>query len=278
MGAIFFEKNKIDLDLGSQVTITVTDATASNTGQDSVDYLRNRNNESGWGTSDSNDAALTQLDIAFGEQHDIDTLFFLRNNWKAYTCQYALGAGALTDFSTAINVSGNSQADKYHTFDTVTADRLRIIISQTFVADDDKFCSQIIVTERIGSFSTIKPNLDDVEFGRNRKLIKTISGKARVQRNTGNVAFSLKKNNVTDPTDLSLVETLHDYHNGFLVWPNGNADVTESAANAAILNARIFWRRRDLFLMSVASELAPGWGRGRYAEGQNIDMKLVEVL
>jgi hypothetical protein len=275
---IFLEKNKIDLDRGTDVVITITDAVATDTGADYVDYLRNRSNDSGWGTTDSTDAANTQIDIDMGEESDINRILLLRQNFKAYTIQYSTDDVTYSNFSTSINVSGNSEADKYHTFNTVAARYIRIIVTGTFVTNDDKYCSQIIITESIGSLSTIQPHIADVEFGRNRRFIKTVSGKGRVKRNVGAASFTLRKNNVTDATDLSLLETLHDYHNGFIVWPNGDANTNQSAANAAILNARIFWRRQDVFTMNIASELKPEFNTGRYAFGMDQEIDFREVV
>ena len=83
-GIMIFEKNKIDIDLDTYVTITVTDSVASDNGQTVVDYLRNRNNYSGWGTAGSTDAANTQLDVVFPET-EITDLLLVEHNLKAYT-------------------------------------------------------------------------------------------------------------------------------------------------------------------------------------------------
>jgi hypothetical protein len=272
---LYFKKSKIDLDIASRVTITITDGVATSAGQDFVDYLRNRSNDSAWATTGSTDAANTQLDIFFGEEQDIDCLFFLQQNWKSYTCQYSLGLGALTDFSTPINVSANAEPDKFHAFNSVAADRIRIVIGGTFVADADKYCSQIIATEQLGGFSTIQPNIADVEAAKNRRTVKVLGGKKRVQRNVGAVQFTIKKNNVVDAGDLALIELLHEFRNGFLAWPNGNADV-EKPDFAARLNARVFWRRRDIYLVAIATELKPAFDQGRYANGFNIEAVAVE--
>lgn len=275
---LFFEKNKIDLDVGAQVSITITDAVATDKGQDFVDYLRNRSNDNGWGTTGSSDAALTQIDIQFGEEHDISAIFFIGQNWKTYTCQYASGAGALTDFSTPINVVGNTEVDRYHAAQQVAADRLRIIIAGTMVADADKFCAQIIVTDLIGRLTTIEPQLNGFDVGKNRRKVRFLSGKYRVQRNLGSVGFRMRKDNVTDDTDLALLELLHDYRNGLLVWPNGDANTFLSPSIAARINARQGWRRKDLYLMAISSELSGDFDRGRYENGINHDIDWVEVI
>ena len=56
----FWRKSFIDADRTNH-EITITDTVAENTGQDFVRFLRNRNNNSGWNTSGSTDAAQTQI-------------------------------------------------------------------------------------------------------------------------------------------------------------------------------------------------------------------------
>ena len=60
---LFLRKNHIDLNRPNPV-ITITDAAASNTGQDSVIFLRNRNNISGWLTTGSEDATPTVMTVS----------------------------------------------------------------------------------------------------------------------------------------------------------------------------------------------------------------------
>lgn len=261
----FYEKNKIDMDVGDRVTITVTDSVATDAGNDFVDYLRNRDNTSGWATTGSTDAANTQLDILFGESHEIDRILLIGINWKTYTIQYWNGS-AYVDFSTAISETVNADSEKEHSFTDVETERIRIIITGTMTANDDKVATQIIVTQHIGTLNS-EPFLADVEVSKNRRTVEMLSGKKKIQRNVGAHSFVLQKAALTNSADLTVLETLHEYHHGFLVWPC-----------AGTSRSRVFWRKKDIFLMNLASELRPEFNEGRFGWGMNVSLQFVEVI
>jgi hypothetical protein len=273
MGIQFFKKNRIDLDLGSLVTISITDAVASDAGNGSVNYLRDRSNDTGWGTVASTDAANTQIDVDMGDLQVIDNLFFFGINWKAYTCKYYdTNTSTYIDFSTPISVSGNSAAEKNHVFNSVEIQKFRIIITGTMTVDDDKQAAQIIATEKIGEFTQVEPWFADFQLGKNKRSLKLISGKGRVIRNVGGVSGKIVRNNVTTDADLSLIETLHDYRDGFLVYPSGGTinQFRNSTPHPG-------WRLKDMYLMAVASELPAEFDQGRYKNGIHVEMSLIEV-
>ncbi len=269
MGIKFFRKNKIDLDY-SGVSIAITDAVAADNGEDFVDFLRNRNNTSGWATTDSTDAANTQIDVDMGSRKDIDCILLVEMNFKAYTIQYYdEDLAAWTNFSTAINVTGNTTATKLHTFNTVSAKLIRIIITGTFVTNDDKYMTQLIITEQLGEFSfqpMIKPIID-----RGRKTTKYLSGKSHVIKNVAAFQVDIDMNNQTLDADLTLVETLFDSYEGFIVWLCGGTTTQYDTQRQA-------YRLKDLYLVNVANEYKPEWGDSYYKNGMAVDLRLVEVI
>lgn len=265
----FFEKNRIDLDLGTAVTITVTDSVALDTGQATADQMRNRSNDDGWGTTGSSDAAGTALIVTFPTAIVTD-VHLIGINWKAFTIQYWNGS-AYVDFSTPIVETANAASEKEYSRVAVEIGQIRIVISATFVANDDKFCAQLILTQLIGAFG-IEPMVSDFLIGKNRQLIDMLSGKKLVQRRIGAVSMTISQNNVTTDSDLSLVETLHDYHSGFLVWLCGGTTTQFPSG------VRVGWRKKDLYLMNIASELAPNYEDGRYGFGILVYFNLVEVV
>jgi hypothetical protein len=268
MGIRFFEKNKIDLTVTS-IAITVTDPIATDAGQAFVNQLRDRRNDSGWSTTDSTDAALTEILVEFGDLLEINTLFLMQHNWKAYTVQYWNGA-AYQNFPTPIAETVNALPDTIHQWTNVETTKCKIIIQGTFTPNDDKYATQIVFTQEIGEF-TFQPKISDIRVGRNRKILKALSGKVKVMRSSGFTETKLDRKAVTDGADMDLIEKLHDYYNGFLVWLCGGN-------TAQFRNERIGYRKKDLMLMNISSEYAPEWNGGMYRNGIDVEFKLVEVI
>ena len=122
MGIQVFEKNKIDLDVDN-VSITASDSTVgADAGSSFVNYLRNRRNTDGWGTGGSSDAGDTTLIIDTTDPIDVDYVSFVGMNFKSYTFKYWDGA-SYVNFSTPINVSGNTSTTKDHSFTEVSASK-----------------------------------------------------------------------------------------------------------------------------------------------------------
>lgn len=267
-GIFFFEKNKIDLDQ-TDIVITITDNVAIDDGAASVNFLRNRKNDSGWATTESNDSANTQIDISIPSNPEINNILLKQHNLKSYTIQHFDGVNFI-DFSTPINVAGNTDVDKRHTFNSIFTTKIRIIITGTMVVDEDKFLAQLIITQSIGQFTRF-PIIADPTDSKNRRILQAISGKVKVIRSSGAFSCTLEDNNVVDTADLIIVERLFNTINGFLVWLSGG-DTTQFRTQ------RIGYRKKDIFLMAPINEYKPEWQDGFYQHGTKITINLVEVL
>lgn len=267
-GVLFFEKNIADLDNDS-ASITVTDLVATNSGQDYVNYLRDRTNATGWATTDSDDSALTKIEVDLGDTFPVTDVFLLRNNFKDFHLEYWDGA-AYQDLTPIASQTANTEADLRISFDEIETSKFRLTINKTFVVDDDKFLSQFIVTRLIGQFSRVI-EIAELKIARNRRTIKTLSGKAKIQRGVGAVSCVLRDNNVTESDDHEIVEYLTDSIDGFLVWLCGG-DTTQFSQQ------RIGYRRQDLYLMNMVNEYAPTYEKGFFKHGIPINLQLVEVI
>lgn len=266
MGIVFLRKNKIDLDY-SGITITITDAVADDNGEDFVDFLRNRNNTSGWATTNSTDAANTQIDIDMGSRKDVNRIGLWKMNFKNYVLWYY--DEDLTAWTIIETVTNNTIATKLHSFATKSARYFRIVISGTMTADDDKYMTQLIITESLGEFSfqpRVKPIID-----RNRKATKYLSGKSHIIKSVTAFQCDVEMQSVTSDTDLTLVETLFDSYEGFLVWLCGGT-------TSQFDTQRVGWRLEDIFLVNVGNEYRPEWGQSRYKNGIEVDLRLLEVI
>lgn len=266
MGLKFYRKNKFDLS-NLLPTVVITDSVATDTGEDFANFMRNRNNTSGWMTTGSSDAGTTTLVIDFIDSITLDRILLIKHNLKAFTLKYWNGA-AWVDFSTAISETTNTAGSNEFIFDSTVTQKLQLIITGTQTADDEKLITQFIATETIGDFAEemeLKP-----QFDRQRRTTRYLSGKSFVSKAVGSWNFNIKKSAVADANDLALVETLFDSYEGFLFWPSGGT-VTQYE------QIRKGYRLEDIFLMQCSNELGTEYVGSRYYSGMPIDLKLVEV-
>ncbi|RLA59598.1 MAG: hypothetical protein DRQ89_13850 [Epsilonproteobacteria bacterium] len=267
----FFNKNKIDLSLLDSVTITITDATATNTGQDYVDFMRNRNNTSAWLTTDSNDAANTEIEVLLGDTKEVSNIILVSHNLKAYTIQYWNGS-AYVDFSTIISETTNTETTNLHTFTTVTTDQIKIIITGTQTADADKQIKQLIITDEVASGQLEGwPIIKRPRHSTNKKISTMLSGKVNVVESVGGFGMDLTVRNWNIDADLDLVEEIYFGNRGVLVWLSGGDETQFSRAH-------IGYRKEDLFLMRVVNDYTPEFRSGIYSTGIKVNMKLRESI
>lgn len=264
----FFKKNIIDLsnDLGS---ITVTDAVAANSGQDIIDFVRNRNNVSAWVTTDSTDAANTQLDVEFGVGRDLSDIILVKHNWKAFTIKYWDGS-AYQDFSTAIAQTNNTDETTHFHFTAVETTRIRIIITAAQTLNADKELYQLICSEQIGLLNGW-PIIKNPSHDRNKKISKMLSGKINMIESTGSFACDLEVTNWKDQSDLSVVENIYFRREGVLLWLCGG-DEDQFAMELS------GYRLEDIFLVRPTNSYEPEWAKGIYTSGVKIKIALQEAI
>lgn len=267
---LFFRKNKIDLD-DPNVSITVTDGTATDDGADYLDYLRNRNNTSAWFTQGSNDAANTTLVYDLVDTRTVDSIILIGMNFASYTLKYWDGA-AYQDFATPISVSGNTATTKYHEVTEVTTSRIQLVITGTITPDDDKQMKQTIITEKlnVGQLESW-PVIDAPKHTLNPAKKEMLSGKVHIINSTGRVEFGLKLKNWNDDNDFDLFEDLYFINQGVLVWPCGGDE-------SQFFSSRIGYRLQDIYLMRPNNDWSPKLYQGLYNAGMDVDIKLVEVV
>lgn len=264
----FYEKNLIDVDV-SGVTITVTDATATNNGQDFVDFLRNRNNDTFWATTDSNDAANTQIDIDTGELNEIDRIILVKHNFGAFTIQYWDG-GAFVDFSTPINETTNTDSTTEFVFNQVQTDQIRIIITGTQVADEDKNLHQLLICKSIGQLEGY-PQIRKPTISQNKSSTTLLSGKQYIATQRGSFSVDMQVRNYNIDADIDIFETIYFSLRGVLVWINAGDDAQFSRTHRG-------FRGEDIYLMSPRDEYRPEHYKFCYQLGIKFKVRLVEVV
>lgn len=264
----FFKKNVIDLsDLNA--SITVTDAVATNNGQDFVNFLRNRKNTSAWITTGSTDAALTQLDVLMSSKADIDSIVLVKSNFDSYTIQYWNGV-AYVDFSTPISETGNTIETTFHQFTGVQTEKIRIIIQGTMVADEDKILRQLIVTEELGQFNGW-PVVKNPKISTSKKKNVMLSGKINLVETIENFSTTLEAKILKDSDDLDLIENIHFRREGVLIWVNSGDDTQFSSL-------RLGYRKEDIYLVRPINDYVPEFYQGLYQSGIKFKLSLQESV
>lgn len=267
---MFFKKNKIDLD-NPNIIITATDVIATDNGQNYVDFMRNRNLTSAYMTTGSTDAANTTLVFETTDEEDVSEIIIVGHNLKSYTLKYWNGS-SYVNFSTPINVSGNTATTNMHSFTQVSAHLFQLIITGTQVTNDDKQIKQIIFTEymltgQLNGFPVIK----SPTHSSNKKINKMLSGKSNVVESIGAFSCDLNVANWRDDDDLTLVEELYFGRAPALLWLSGG-DQTQFST------LRVGYRLEDFYLIKPVDEYQPEWYKGLYQSGMKISLKLQEVV
>lgn len=264
---IFLRKNHLDADRINPV-ITITDSVASNTGQNSVFQLRNRNNISGWSTTGSDDTANTEILSEFGDLLNIDFIEIIRHNFKDYLIEWK----DVTDaWNTYVNVTNNTEITNIHSLTSaVNARAIRITVYATQVADADKTLRQLIITEKIHVFEGW-PVIKNPTFSRNRKVNRMLSGKVNVSDTRGAFSCELEINISTSANDLEIHQNLYERREGVLMLISGE---NESQFKAAKKN----YANEDIVLVSPIDEYQNPFAKGIYSTGIKVKMKLAEVI
>lgn len=265
---LFCRKNHIDLDRVNS-TITITDAIATNTGQDSVDFLRNRNNISGWLTTDSTDAANTVILSSFGgDFEDVDYISLIRHNFKDYLVEWQ---DSFDVWATYVNVASNTKSTNVHQLTTpVNAKAIRITVTAMQTLDEDKEMRQLIITEK--KFKLVGwPVIKKPVHSRNRKNNKMLSGKINVVDTQGAFSVDLSIKLTGDDNDLSIHEDLYDQIEGLLLLLSGGDE-------DQFQTKRRGYRNEDIVLVKTINEYTNPYYKGQYISGIKVLIKLAEVI
>lgn len=265
---IFFEKNKVDQDNAS-ASITITDSIAYNNGQEFVDRVRNRDNRSAWMTTDSTDAANTQLDIDLGEDEFLTDIILVKHNWKSYTIQYWNGSTYI-NFSTVIAPTNDNKTTSHYNFNKIETSKIRIIILGTQVADDDKELYQLILTDRIGQLNGY-PEISGTEFDTTKKITKMLSGKINVTESFEAFSFNLSIPVYSNEDDLAIFRSIYERRAGILVWLCGGSETQFKALVKG-------YRFEDIFLVRPINDFTADLYKSMYRSGVKVNMQFKECI
>jgi len=224
-GAKFFNTSLCLAANGATGVSTPSNGTAT------VPGCIDRNPFTYWYTAGSNDSTTEVLTLTFASAL-INRLLLLDHNFKNYSVKYLNGSGSYVDFTNTKGMDGATSGGKivetafadsssYCEFDSVTTTSIRISITSTQVANQDKFLNTCIVTSEIGTLAGF-PTISPITVDRNSKIKKTLSGRFSIQKSDETATFKLSFKSypsaVTYNVDIDLMMTLHDMDAPFLVW------------------------------------------------------------
>lgn len=263
----FYRKNIIDLDEVNP-SITITDAVATNTGQDSVDFLRNRNNITGWLTSGSTDAANTQMEVYLGDYYDVDFVELVEHNFQDYLIEYN---DAASGYLTYENVTGKTESTSIHTKTTaVTTNKIRITITACQTTDADKEMRQLIITSKLHQFNGW-PVIKKPVHSQSKKTSKMLSGKVNIVERRGAFSCELDIRLTSDSSDLDFHQSLYERTTGVLMLISGGDETQFRTLNKG-------YRNKDIVLVRPTDEYENPFYKGVYQNGVRVRMKLAESV
>lgn len=262
-----FEKSYIDIN-NEQANIEVVDTGAGNNGQSVVDFVRNRSNTSAWVTSGSLDSHNTRLVFNFSAAQRLDTLIFIKHNFKNYTVEvFTGGTWVLVE-----TVTDNDKDTTSHQFDEVVATAARITITGTIIPDSNKFLFQAIATRKFESGQLKSWAKIEVILDQQKKVSRVLSGKANIVQSVGGYEVSLSVDSITDKSDIALLEEMYNrFYEGFLIWTSGGDDEQFTAKTRGFSND-------DLMLVKPSDNYRAGWFEGLYKAGKPVRIRLREVI
>lgn len=269
----FFYKNRLDLEF-TDIQITVTDSVAVNTGQDYVNFMRDRKNYTAWQTTESSDAGGTQLLVEYGDFRDIDSIFFLGHNLKDYSVEYWTGLTwslvTLQEDNSTVAPTNDTNSSSFYYINKVNTDKIRITINGTQTADADKRIQQLVTTERIGKLDGW-PVIRRPQVETNKRRTKMLSGKTRLVESLEAFSCTLDVRNWNKQNDIDILELIYFIRDGVLIWINSN----KPEQFALDLKG---YRKEDLFLVRPRDSWRPELVEGLYKTGIKASVPLVEVI
>lgn len=255
----------------------------ASSGTPSATYALDQNTDTVWRSSGSNDLTTETYTFTF-EVQEISRLFIKRMNLKGFTVKYDV-SGVWTDFTSVFgldgskaNISETAFADNtaYYEFAPVTTGSVQITMTTTQVADQEKYFSEVIVTNEIGTFLGF-PLTKDIEITRNNRSKKTLSGLYSIQKSIEVASFDIQFKDYPSTAvynaDMDLIMNLHDREEPFLVWLCGG-----KRGNSFFKYTLRGFRLQDIYQMQVSKAYKLGYTHNIYSAQVNAKVELEQSI
>ncbi len=234
------------------------------------------NNVFKWESNGSDDLTTETYTVTLPSAVSFSRLFLIDHNFKNFQVKY----GASLDFTNVIgldsysanniNVTGFARNTAYFEFSAVTTDTIILTIDTTQIVDAEKFLTQFIVTNELGTLEGY-PQLKGLSIDRNSKKQKSISGRGHIQKGYESAAFKLELKRYGIQNDIDLLDDLHEREEYFLVWICGGLPDQFRLKQRGFLI-------ENLYNMQIDKALKNSHDKNIYTVGVNQSYSFVEVV
>lgn len=266
-GIKFFEKSVCLSKDGATIVASSGNAASSN--------ILSMNRYLRWDSVGSDDTTAETLTITFASA-TINRIFISDHNLKDFSITH--GAGA-TSFVNVVGVNGSlsgivetafSESGAYYEFDSVTTTQINITATKTQIVDAQKFINVFIATEELGTFVGFP--IPNIKTDANEKSATVQTGKKITQKNfevfRGRFSFEY-----TEQADITLLNTLYERQEPFLIWLCGGKFGGQSFS-VAFKN----WRLKDVYQVQTSGSINTNFRNNIYTSSPMTNITVAEEV
>ena len=268
-GVKFFSRNKAIFGDGATASASTNDESAK--------FMLAISRFVRWESLASNDLTTETIVITLPAATTIGVIFIASHNLKDFDIKY----NAAQDFTNVSGIDGDLVGGivetafvddtAYYTFDPVSVTSITITANKTQIVDAQKFITFFMATTELGTLAGF-PRIQKVRHSRNIKSTKVLSGKGVIQKSHETTSFEMRFKTHPIQADITLLETLYDREESFLVWLCGGRRGTDF-----FTIEQKGWRLRDVYNMQSTKALGADYEKSIYQNGVNSRMSLIEV-
>ena len=201
-GISFFDKSKCLFKDGAS-------AVASSNG-DAQNLCLGQNKYYRWESSGSDDTTTETLAITFPSAVSVSRIFLLGHNLKNFSITSADGSFSNVTSLDATGGSGISETTysrsmAYYEFDAITLDDLTLTMNTTQTADEEKYVTQIIATNELGTLAGF-PTVPGVDIDRNLNADQVITGQRIIEKGFEVAGFNMSLLNYPYQADVDVLD------------------------------------------------------------------------
>lgn len=226
-----------------------------------------------WTSSGENtDGDSIHLTMDYGINRLIDSVFVYNTNIDDISIEYWNGS-AWVEFEDGVNATVIKSSDGAYVFakltTAVSTQSVRILGSNTIVADQEKYVGMFLAFLEIGQFEYF-PDFD-ADFEPEQNIYKTTNGLSFVIERGEVFTADITMRSHVNQNDIDLFMTLVERKEPFFIWPNGGDESIFAYSFKP-------YRFRDIFKVSIIGKYSPKLTRNYYKAGLNAKIKIAEVV